>query len=108
MAVRAALCSFIADPDFKENDERSKAAKEQVRKLLQIITEDDSRQNRFDILVVKRLEKCFFSCVSTEVCRSKLVKREKTLCAFLSPQLPRTGSNAAEPCTRSETVFKQN
>ena len=82
MAVRAALCSFITDPDFKENDERSKAAKEQVKKFLQIITEDDSRQNRFDILVVKRLEKCFFSCVSTEGCRSKLVKREKTLRAF--------------------------
>ena len=52
MAVQAALCSFITDPDFKENDKRSKAAKEQVKKFLQIITEDDSRQNRFDILVV--------------------------------------------------------
>ena len=26
----------------------------------------------------------------------------------LFPQLPRIGPNAAEPCTRSETVFKQN
>ena len=26
----------------------------------------------------------------------------------LFPQLPRTGSNAAEPCTRNETVLKQN
>ena len=61
------------------------AAKEQVRKFLQIITEDDSSQNLFDVLaanVTKRLEKCFFSCVSTEVCRSKFVKREKAWRAF--------------------------
>ena len=32
--------------------------------------------------MVKRLKKCFFSCVSTEVCRSKLVKREKVWHAF--------------------------
>ena len=31
---------------------------------------------------MKRLEKCFFSCVSTEVCRSKFVKREKAWRAF--------------------------
>lgn len=28
--------------------------------------------------------------------------------SFLLPQLPRTGSRAAEPCTLSETVLSQN
>ena len=65
--VGAALCSFITDPDFKENDERSKAAKEQVRKFLPIITDDDSSQNRFDILAANVNEKAgkvlLFVCI---------------------------------------------
>ena len=84
--VRAALCSFLTDPDFLDDGECSKTAKEEVRKFLQAITEDDCSLNLFDKLaasLMKALEKCFFSCVSSHaVCRSKLVKREKAWSAF--------------------------
>ena len=86
--VRAAICSFLTDSDHLQHVDRSKMGKEQVRQFLQAITENDSCLSVFDTFassLLKVLEKCLYSSISTEVsCRSKSVKREKLWTAFHS------------------------
>ena len=62
--VRAALCSFLTDPSFLEDVERSKTAKEQLRKFLQAIPEDDSQFDTLGASLMKALEKCLLLCAS--------------------------------------------
>ena len=82
---RSVLCSFLTDQDCLESVERVKQSTEEVRKFIQSITEDDSHLNQFDQFatsLMKLLEKCFFSCISNDTCRSKYVQREKIWAAF--------------------------
>ncbi len=84
--VRAVLCSLITDNDHLDGFERSKAAKDDIRKFLTAVVEKDSCMNDFDEFasnLVKELERCFFTCVSAAVpFRSKQVKREKLWSSF--------------------------
>lgn len=83
--VRAVLCSLLTDQDCLESVERVKQSKEEVRKFVQAITIDDSHLSQFDQFassLMKLLEKCFFSCISKDACRSKYVQREKVWAAF--------------------------
>lgn len=80
--VRASLCRFITEPEFRQDVERSKTAREQVNKFLQVVTED-SCVDLFDTFasnLVKRLEKCLYSC--DVPFRSSSVRREKLWVAF--------------------------
>ena len=47
-AVRAALCSFITGYDHLDGVQRSKAAKDDIRKFLKTIIEKDSCVDTFD------------------------------------------------------------
>ena len=83
--VRAVLCSFLTDLDCLEGVERFKESREEVRKFVQAITKDDTHLSQFDSFassLMKMLEKCFFSCVTEDACRSKYVQREKVWAAF--------------------------
>lgn len=86
--VRAALCSILTDNDHLDCVERSKAAKDSVTQFLKSVMEEDSCMDIFDEFasnLVRELEKCFFSCVSSDVpFRSKHMKREKVWSLFHS------------------------
>ena len=73
--VRALLCS---NHDYLDGAERSKTAKDDVRKFMVAVVEKDFFMEAFDEFannLVKELEKC---CVSTGVTfRSKHMNREK-------------------------------
>ena len=81
--VRAALCSILTDADSLQSVGAYRMAKEEVRKFLQIITEDERlcKFDAFALNLMKQLEKCFFTCMPKN-CRSKCVKREKMWSAF--------------------------
>lgn len=79
--VRASA-SFITDSDFCDCSENSVTAKEQVRKCLQAIHDDEVLQifDEFAANLMKTLEKKFFACVSEgRLCRPKSVQNEKNL-----------------------------
>ncbi len=83
--VRSVLCSFLTDQDCLEGVERFKGLREEVRQFVQMIAMDDTRLSLFDDFassLMKMLEKCFFSCITEDACRSKYVQREKVWAAF--------------------------
>ena len=78
--VKAVLCSYITGYDHLDGEERPMAVKDDVRKFIAAVIENNSCNifDEFASNLVKELEKCFFACVSSDVpFRSKHVKREK-------------------------------
>ena len=75
--VRASLCSFLTDSSFSKDSERVKSGKEQVRKFLQSLNDDDRLHfDTFAKTLMTALEK-HFACVSSECpCRSKSALKE--------------------------------
>lgn len=91
--VRAVLCSIITDNDHLDC-ERSKAAKDTVKQFLKSVMKDACMDvfDEFASNLVKELEKCFFSCVSSDVpFRSKHMKREKLWSCFQSLRVNKLG-----------------
>lgn len=81
------MCSIDTKKDHLECVECCKIAKDDVRKFLKVIIEDESCMTVFDEFfsakLVKELETYFFSCVSLDVpVRFKHVKGEKLWRSF--------------------------
>ena len=84
--LKAALCSVLTDYDHLDGVGRCKQAKDDVRKFMTAVMKNDSLMDIFDEFasnLIKELEKCFFSCISSDVpFRSKHMKREKIWKSF--------------------------
>ena len=83
--VRTVLYSFLTDHDGMENVMHFQELKEGVRNFVLVICQDDTHLSQFDHFsskLIKMLEKCFFSCITGDACKSKYVQRGKMWTAF--------------------------
>ena len=77
--------------------------KECVRNCVLAICQDDAHLSQFDHFaskLIKMLEKCFFSCITGDACKSKYVQRERCGLHFT-----RLGFKKHQNCGKSALVM---
>lgn len=89
--VRSGLCNVLTDEEHLDEVDQSKKVKDEVRKFLQSLNDDEASLERFDTFasnLMSALDRCISSCISTDTTfRTINVKKEKIWGTFHTVRL---------------------